>query len=225
MEPLRTNYRSLKDSAAAEIRGRILDGTLSPGTRLVEEELANLFDISRMPVREALTLLEAEGFVEITPRRGASVSIVSPAEALDIFEVRGMLEGLAARLAARSASGESLDQLATTLEEGSKAINEDGSDRIPLLHQQFHVALAAAGGNRYLIELVSPLPGRIEWIYNTILRTRAEVSWPEHVEILEAIRTGDEDLAEEVTRRHVQRSAGVFLENLERSEGEIPTSQ
>lgn len=216
MDSVGTNYRSLKDIAAAEIRNRILDGTLAPGTRLVEEELANQLDISRMPVREALTVLESEGFVGITPRRGATVSVVSPEEALDIFEVRSMLEGLAARLAARLASPEKLQSLATTVDEGSRVIAADGSDRIARLHQQFHVDLAVAAGNTYLTDLVSTLPGKIEWIYNTILRTRAKISWPEHAEILEAVKSGDEDLAEEVTRRHVQASADVFLENLAR---------
>lgn len=214
MDSVGTSYRSLKDSAAEEIRNRILDGTLPPGSRLVEEELANQFDISRMPVREALTLLEAEGFVDITPRRGASVSVVSPEEALDIFQVRGMLEGLAARLAARSASPEALESLAATLDAGEKAISSDGGGRIPLLHQQFHVDLALAAGNKYLTDLVSALPGKIEWIYNTILRTRAKISWPEHAEILEAVRSGDEDLAEQVTRRHVEMAADIFLEDL-----------
>jgi DNA-binding GntR family transcriptional regulator len=212
---LGTNYQSLKDVAAEEIRNRILDGRLPPGTRLVEDDLAKTFAISRMPVREALTILETEGFVEMTPRKGASVSVVSPAEALDIFEVRGMLEGLAARLAARSRDESSLGSLQAIVDDGARAIS-DGSGRMPILHQQFHVTLAGAGANSYLIELVSPLPAKVEWIYNSILRTRGEVSWPEHVEILDAVRSGDEDRAEQVTRRHVQRSAEVFLENLEK---------
>lgn len=217
MESLGTNYRSLKDTVAAEIRTRIFDGTFPPGTRLVEDELASRFDISRMPVREALTVLEAEGFVEITPRRGASVTVISPEEALELFEVRAMLEGLAARLAARSADTDAVEALAAIIDQGAKAISSDGKNRIPQLHQQFHVTLAAAGDNKYLIDLVSPLPAKIEWVYNSILRTRADVSWPEHVEILDAVRSGDEDRAEQVTRRHVQHAANAFLHNLERS--------
>lgn len=216
--PLGRNYRSLKDSAAAEIRKRILDGTLPPGSRLVEEELARMFDISRMPVREALTVLESEGFIDIEPRKGASVAAISPAEALEIFEVRGMLEGLAARLAARFRAEGSLASLERTLREGSVVLGEKDAERIAVLHQQFHVALAEAGGNGYLTELVSPLPSKIEWIYNSILRTRAETSWPEHEEILEAVKSGDEDRAEKVTREHVQRSAAVFLESLDERE-------
>lgn len=214
MDSLGASYRSLKDSAAAEIRRRILDGTLPPGGRLVEDELASQFGISRMPVREALTLLEAEGFVDIAPRRGASVSVVSPSETLDMFEVRGMLEGLAARLAARAAKSQELDDLEVIVAKGAKAIDSPGNDTITELHKEFHLALGKAGGNKYLAELVSPLPAKIEWVYNSILRTRADVSWPEHVEILSVVRSGDEDLAEEVTRRHVERAAAVFLQNL-----------
>lgn len=211
---LGSKYQSLKESAAEEIRNRILDGSLAPGTRLVEDELAKMFAISRMPVREALTLLEAEGFVEITPRRGATVSVVSSAEALDMFEVRGMLEGLAARLAAQSGDESSLAVLQDIVEEGTRAISSDSSQSMPRLHQQFHIALAEAGGNHYLVNLVSLLPAKIEWIYNSILRTRGEISWPEHAEILEVVRTGDGDRAEEVTRRHVSRSAEVFLHSV-----------
>lgn len=215
MDSLGAKYRSLKDSAAAEIRTRILDGTLPPGARLIEDELASQFGISRMPVREALTLLEGEGFVDIAPRKGATVSVVSAAEAIDMFEVRSMLEGLAARLAARSGRPEALELLADIVSQGSEAITTSDADRISALHSQFHVALAQVGGNSYLVDLVSPLPAKIEWIYNSILRTRAEVSWPEHAEILDAVRSGNEDLAEQVTRRHVQQAAHAFLENLE----------
>lgn len=222
MSSLGNKYRSLKESAAAEIRSRILDGTLPPGTRLVEEELASQFDISRMPVREALTLLETEGFVEITPRRGASVVVVSPAEALDLFEVRGMLEGLSARLAARSATAEELDRLGRIIDEGSQAISENGGPRIARLHQQFHIELANASGNAYLADLESSLPGKIEWIYNSILRTRAQISWPEHAEILQAVKSGDEDRAEAVTRRHVRQSAEQFLRSLDEAGIEKP---
>jgi DNA-binding FadR family transcriptional regulator len=86
---------------------------------------------------------------------------------------------------------------------------------MPDLHQAFHVALAEASGNQYLYELVAKLPAKIEWIFNTQVRARAPISWPEHIRILDVIREGDEDAAEAITRAHVHDSAQAFLDMLE----------
>jgi DNA-binding GntR family transcriptional regulator len=169
-----------------------------------------------MPVREALNLLEAEGFVDLVPRRGASVALVSPEEAVELFEVRSMLEGLAARLAARRRHPESLDRLKTVISEGRSAIRSGDREKMPQLHQSFHVALAEASGNTYLYDLVADLPAKIEWIFNTQVRARSPLSWPEHVQILEVIKQGDEEAAERITRQHVHDSATAFLEMLDR---------
>ncbi|MGH8927071.1 MAG: GntR family transcriptional regulator [Acidimicrobiia bacterium] len=201
---------------ADEIRSWILAGKIEPGDRLVEDELATKLGVSRMPVREALTMLETEGFVDLVPRRGASVALVSPEEAVELFEVRSMLEGLAARLAARRRQPEALESLTEVIAAGRRAVKAGERDLMPDLHQAFHVALAEASGNHYLYELVANLPAKIEWIFNTQVRARAPVSWPEHAQILEVIRGGDEEEAERMTRSHVHASAQAFLEMLER---------
>lgn len=215
MEALGKRHRSLRSSVADEIRSWILAGTIEPGDRLVEDELASKLGVSRMPVREALSLLEAEGFVDLVPRRGASVALVSPEEAVELFEVRSILEGLAARLAARRRHPESLGSLKEVLASGRRAVKAGDRDAMPELHQAFHVTLAEASGNQYLYELVANLPAKIEWIFNTQVRARAPVSWPEHIRILEVIREGDEDQAEAITRAHVEDSARAFLEMME----------
>ncbi|MGH7482742.1 MAG: GntR family transcriptional regulator, partial [Longimicrobiales bacterium] len=134
---------------ADEIRAWILAGNIEPGDRLVEDELASKLGVSRMPVREALTLLESEGFVDLVPRRGASVALVSAEEAVELFEVRSMLEGRAARLTARQRRPESLASLKDLIAAGRRAVKAGDRDVMPELHQAFHVALAEASGNHY----------------------------------------------------------------------------
>src|SRR5258706_16187640 len=96
----------LRDLVATELRRLILDGTLPPGERLIEDRLAELFGVSRNPIREAIRMLEAEGFPDVTPRRGSFVARLDASQAGDLFEVRVALEPLGARLAAGKVSEE-----------------------------------------------------------------------------------------------------------------------
>src|SRR5690348_9417520 len=91
----------LNRMVADAIRERILGGEFEPGERLAEERLSEELGVSRMPVREALRALAAEGMVTIAPRRGASITAYTPAQILELVEVRATLEGLNARLAAK----------------------------------------------------------------------------------------------------------------------------
>ncbi|MGQ0848578.1 MAG: GntR family transcriptional regulator [Actinomycetota bacterium] len=216
MEPLGKRHRSLRESVAEAIRNGILAGSLQPGDRLVEDDLASRLGVSRMPVREALATLETEGFVDLVPRRGASVAMISAEEAVELFEVRSMLEGLAARLAARRRVQVHLDTLKEIISEGRKAVRAGDRAAMPRLHQMFHVALAEASGNGYLYELAANLPAKIEWLFATEVRERAPISWPEHARILELISGGDEERAEQVTRQHVDDSAREFLKMIDR---------
>src|SRR6185369_5539973 len=92
---------SLSKVVAEQIRGQILSGKLRPGARLVEDKLSAELGVSRVPVREALLGLSVEGLVNLEPRRGASVVEISPETVQELVEVRALLEGLNARLAAR----------------------------------------------------------------------------------------------------------------------------
>src|SRR5689334_18256734 len=100
-EPLGKRHGSLSKVVADELRRGILIGQRKPGDRLVEDRLSAELGVSRVPIREALRLLAAEGLVEVQPRRGASVAEFSAEVAHDLVEVRAMLEGVNARLAAR----------------------------------------------------------------------------------------------------------------------------
>src|ERR1700753_1425285 len=101
--PLGSSHLPLRDVVATEIRRLILDGSLGQGERLIEDRLAEQLGVSRNPVREALRVLEAEGFVDTAARRGCFVPTLSPEQAAALFEVRLAVEPLGARLAARAA--------------------------------------------------------------------------------------------------------------------------
>src|ERR1700748_3471202 len=117
-------HQPLRDVVTAAPRGLILAGELTPGERLVEDRLAVRLGVSRNPVREAIRVLAAEGFVEVTPRRGAAVARVSPGEAEELFDVRVAREGLSARLSARKATPDTADRLRAVLDSARLAVDE-----------------------------------------------------------------------------------------------------
>ena len=221
MDSIGKRYRSLGESVTEELRTAIMSGALAPGDRLVEDDLADRFGVSRMPVRDALSILQIEGFVDIAPRRGATVATISPAEALQLFEVRAMLEGLAARLAARRKDQDDFQHLADIIDSGRRAATENHQAELADLHRQFHVALAKAAANRYLIDLAAPLPAKIDWIFSTTVRGPSSISWNEHARILEVVSSGDEALAEQIARHHVEDSAEEYLKLLAQSGSEL----
>jgi DNA-binding GntR family transcriptional regulator len=214
MDSIGKRYRSLGASVTEELRTAIMIGALAPGDRLVEDDIADRFGVSRMPVREALSILQIEGFVDIASRRGATVATISPAEALQLFEVRAMLEGLAARLAARRKGEADFQHLTYIVDAGRRAATENHQAEQADLHRQFHLGLAEAAANRYLIDLAAPLPAKIDWIFSTTVRAPSSISWNEHARILEAVSSGDEALAEQITRSHVEDSAEEYLKLL-----------
>lgn len=115
IQRLGESHQSLAEAVCAELRSRILSGALAPGQRLVEEALAATFGVSRNPVREALRVLAAEGLVEVLPRRGATVSLLTAEEAQELFDLRLAVEGVAARIAARKRNPDGLRRLEEVL--------------------------------------------------------------------------------------------------------------
>jgi DNA-binding GntR family transcriptional regulator len=130
---------------------------LKPGERLVEERLADELGVSRNPVREAIRALASEGLVDVAARRGASVAVMSDQEAREIIEVRALLEGHNARLAARRQDKRIIKRIEAVLSKGTAAVTANRLDQLFDLNQQFHSELAAAGRNTVLGELLQKL--------------------------------------------------------------------
>ena len=123
------DHLALRDQVLAELRRRIVDGDYAQGERLTENRLADDFGVSRNPVREALRVVETEGFVQILPRRGAVVATLDETAIRDLFAVREQLETLAAGLAAERATAEDVERLRSLLAKASAATDAEDFDR------------------------------------------------------------------------------------------------
>jgi DNA-binding GntR family transcriptional regulator len=202
--------RSLSEVVSEQIRGRILDGTLKPGERLVEDRLSAELGVSRVPVREALRGLSAEGLVTLLPRRGATVVEVTPETVTELVEVRALLEGLNARLAAQRHDPEIVAQLKDTLARGNEAAKTGTAEELARLNAEFHERLAEASRNSVLSDVMRGLRERTSIAFAINGRVRAREDWEEHAGILAAVIAGDAELAALLANRHVQNAAAAF---------------
>ena len=194
-----------------ELRNAILVGRYKPGERLVEDRLAQDCGVSRIPVREALRTLAAEGLVEVQPRRGAIVAILPTEVAREMIEVRAALEGLNARLAARRRDTELLDAVKQVLKKGNAAAASGRFDQLAEFNAEFHDLLAKAGSNGVLGDLMRTLRDRTRALFPQLSHEQARRSWEEHAAILQAVIAGDADLAELLAERHVSSAGAAFF--------------
>ena len=206
-----STHRPLRDVVTAELRRLILAGELIPGERLVEDRLAQQLGVSRNPVREAIRVLAAEGFVEVTPGAGAAVARLPAGEAEELFDVRMALEGL--DRAAVGAQGDAGDvgRLRGVLDDARVAVDEGRLDEVADLNTAFHTAVAETAGNAYLNLVVGPMLRRAQWVFAQTAWQRAPHSWTEHLGLYEAIAAGDESEAEARAVAHVAASRRSYL--------------
>jgi DNA-binding GntR family transcriptional regulator len=208
------DFLSLHGRVIEELRQAILSRKLKPGERLVEGRLADEFGVSRNPVREAIRVLASEGLVEVTARRGASVVLMSDEEARETIEVRALLEGQNARLAARRRDEDVLKRIEAVLREGSDAVKAKRYDLLTGLNQQFHQELAAAGSNRVLGDLLKRLRERTAMLFSPTDPVQQARNWEEHAGILRAIIEGDERAAAARAAEHVMRAGADFMSSI-----------
>src|SRR3954469_2797544 len=141
MRKIGADHIALREQVLAELRRRIVDGDYAQGERLTETRLADDFGVSRNPVREALRVVEAEGFVQILPRRGAVVATIDQTAVRDLFAVREQLETLAAGLAAERASEADIARLRQLCDDARAATEAQDFGRVAELNSDFHRAV------------------------------------------------------------------------------------
>jgi DNA-binding GntR family transcriptional regulator len=196
---------SLDRFAYDAIKEAILTFRLTPGQTLVESELAEQLKISKTPVRSALLRLEKEGLVVKSHYRGAVVAELSPRKMKELFEVRAALEGMAARLAAEYAGGESLSQLRDIYQAEAEALHDHDRDAAAEQNVRFHGLLISIASNEWLENFLANLDDHLRrYRFLSNYQTgRLDKSVGEHQEIMDALDARDGDRAEAAMRRHL----------------------
>lgn len=192
-----------------ELRKRILGAEFQPGARLVEGRISEELGVSRMPVREALRELAAEGLVKIEPRRGATVSVLAENQKRELIEVRATLESLNARLAAKRHDPEQIAELKKVLEIGESILEDGDLDEIAKRNEAFHTSLGNIAGNSVLREIIRSLRDQTSMLFVMRDREKIKESWREHADILRAVIAGDGELAALLAARHVYNAAEI----------------
>ena len=199
---------SLEEQVYERLEDEILSGELPKGRIVTECELSSRLGVSRTPVRGALRRLAEEGLVEITTNRRITVVGVGTDDLVDTYNVRMRLEGLSSRLAAERMSDEEKKKLADFVELSEYYISKKDTEHLGTLDTEFHSMIYRASGNRMLCRILSELHRNIARYRRISLSTpgRLESSVAEHREILNAILSGDSELADSLTSKHIEHA-------------------
>lgn len=181
-------------------------GMILPGERLLETDLAQRFGVSRTPVREAIRKLESEGIVRHAPRIGAMVRQLGQQEIVELYEMRIVLEGTAAEMAARHASEAEIDTLEALNDDMRRAADADRD--VVRINRQFHLCIVDAARNQFLTHCYHDLSNTLMLLGKTTLDTpaRIETVCAQHADIIAALRSRDAPLAAQMMRTHMQTS-------------------
>jgi DNA-binding GntR family transcriptional regulator len=214
------SYKPLRELVSDALREAIMIGTLRPGERLMEIQLAEEMGVSRTPVREAIRKLELEGFVVMVPRKGAYVADISIKDINEVFEIRTALDGLAAGLAAERITEEELEQVERLLVEIGESIEQGDIERAVEVDTQFHDILYKASRNDRLVGIIGNLRELFHRFRSISMGHpgRLKETIDEHKRLVEAISQRNVELSQAVAREHMENAEGTLL-------GSIATSR
>lgn len=186
-----------------KLREAILRGYLKPGQRLDQNEIAEALHVSRSPVRDALRTLAVEGLVEVYPHRGAVVAELSPKELEEIYFIRGILEGMAARLSAPKMDEDRIAALQNILEDMNATSD---LDRWLELNRRFHHTIYQAAGRPRLLSIIENLRNTSAPYIRQFIATaeHMEAARANHRQIFEACVDRDGTRAQQVTEKHLK---------------------
>jgi DNA-binding GntR family transcriptional regulator len=199
---------------ADNLRERIIDGELAPGQRLVERDLSDELEVSRITIREAFQTLAAEGLVVMLPRRGAAVTEFGPLQVRHLLEVRQPLDVLAAKLAAARHTEQDAAYLRSVLDAARAAMGREDQRGASAANLRFHEAVGQASGNPLLLSHMASLHAQVKRLFRMTRQLQTD-HVDDHERILAAILDRDADLAEELAREHLEATATETLAQLE----------
>lgn len=211
-----SGYRTTQGMVLGGLRDAILSGVLAGGQPLRQDEIAEQFGVSRMPVREALRQLEGEGMVSFYPHRGAVVSDLSSHEVVEITELRSILEPSALRKAFEMLGEEEFDRAEEVLEEIDR--EEDLGSRWGELNWRFHATLFAPANRSRLLDVIKAQHTAYErYLRIHLVLSDYEQPQREHYELLNLCRNGEEEAATELLVHHIRDTSDLLLSHLRKN--------
>lgn len=214
------NLISIRERVYIHIKDLILEGEFKAGDRLVERELAERLNISRTPIREALFRLESQGFVKTVPRKGVIVADISEKEIIEVFTILSSLEVLAAKLAVQKLDDETKGKFIACIKKVEECIKDKREDEYSDLHSEMNHLLYSSAKNSKLYEILSGLSDYIKAFAKLGYKKtgRAEQSMEEHIKIMEAIVNQETEMAEFLTKIHIENSRKAYIESVKKGE-------
>lgn len=209
-----TMHLSAKERTFLQLQQWIIDGTLQPGEKLNDNELAQSLSVSRTPVREALQLLEVQGFVEFHPGRETRVTMIEQADISKILPPVAALQSLASELACPLIKNEHIVLLRTANAKFALAIDKGDAFRALKLDEHFHSIILEITKNPYLASMVLMLQGHVRRLFflNSIVLTQESVQ--EHESLLIALERKDKNAANQITRENWTRPMKLYYEQI-----------
>jgi DNA-binding GntR family transcriptional regulator len=224
IEPVLDTKAVRPDSLSRQIydrlREEIIRGRYPQGSRLAEQPLAEELQVSRVPLREAIPLLVVDGFVRTLPRRGAVVTTWTLDTAHELFDLRLCLEVGAARFAARQVyEGAPIDSLRAVLERSREGVVTRDAYRIAGDSTLFHEVIVEMTGNELMRSVMRSVSGRMMWLFFLTSDLDAVDALGGHEELLEAIESGNERVAESIAYAHIERDRAESMRVLSELRG------
>jgi DNA-binding GntR family transcriptional regulator len=213
--------RNVSTEVSELIRDAIMDGRLEPGLRLKHEELARDLGISRTPIRDALHILQTEGLIQSLPNRGAVVREYTPDDIAEMYELRALLEGWAARKAAERISSGSIARLEKSCERFETLREKDNLRELVKENLRFHTTIMEAVGSERLTALIHKVTNLplVYRSYNWYSDEQKQISEYYHKQITKALESKEAERAEALMREHVMEARDVVIKRLrERAE-------
>jgi DNA-binding GntR family transcriptional regulator len=208
IQPIEDSNKTISAMAQERIRAAILEGVLPPGSRIDQNQLAKDLNTSLVPVREALKKLEAEGFVQIIPRRGAFVTNTSLEDMEDLYFARSILEGQAGYHAASRLNDADLKKLDTLYQQMNEALDRHDYNAFSQLNRQFHFIIYDSAGSAYLSNMIGglwDLAERYRYRY-VFFKDRSAIIQAEHKAILDASYARDSKALRESIIYHMNQT-------------------
>ena len=209
------SHLTIRERIADAIRDEIIDGRLNAGCRVSEPEVAVRYGISRTPVREAFRQLAAEGFLWLTPRRGARVTFMTEKDVSEFYDLKSVLEGYAARLATQKLQEKDFQRMESLNDQMERCHQKGDLRRIAKIHTEFHNVFLMASGNDQLCSTIQQLANKFQrFTILLALSGKNPEAVSQHRNIINAFRTRDAFRAEELVKANALLGKELMIKDV-----------